>query len=90
MEMNVVLAQEKLDVETGAAVEFDSVLLVADGEKIEIGVPFVNGGKVTVSTTFTTMAEILTLVASLVWPTERNTASIGTTIAVRPFTTKSA
>eukprot|EP01029_Cantina_marsupialis_P031157 TRINITY_DN88106_c0_g1_i1.p1 TRINITY_DN88106_c0_g1~~TRINITY_DN88106_c0_g1_i1.p1 ORF type:complete len:127 (-),score=17.42 TRINITY_DN88106_c0_g1_i1:12-392(-) len=38
---------EKLDVETGAAVEFDSVLLVADGEKIEIGVPFVNGGKVT-------------------------------------------
>ena len=38
---------EKLDVETGAAVEFDSVLLVADGEKIEIGVPFVNGGKIT-------------------------------------------
>ena len=38
---------EKLDVEIGAAVEFDSVLLVADGEKIEIGVPFVNGGKVT-------------------------------------------
>ena len=38
---------EKLDAETGAAVEFDKVLLVANGEKIEIGAPFVNGGKVT-------------------------------------------
>lgn len=37
---------EKLDVETGASVEFDKVLLVANGEKIEIGAPFVTGGKV--------------------------------------------
>ncbi|PAJ74889.1 50S ribosomal protein L21 [Pseudoalteromonas sp. NBT06-2] len=37
---------EKLDVETGASVEFDKVLLVANGEKIEIGAPFVSGGKV--------------------------------------------
>jgi large subunit ribosomal protein L21 len=37
---------EKLDAETGATVEFDKVLLVANGEKIEIGTPFVNGGKV--------------------------------------------
>ncbi len=37
---------EKLDVETGSAVEFDKVLLVANGEKIEIGTPFVSGGKV--------------------------------------------
>ena len=37
---------EKLDVETGASVEFDKVLLVANGEKIEIGAPFVAGGKV--------------------------------------------
>jgi large subunit ribosomal protein L21 len=41
------LRLEKLDAETGAAVEFDKVLLVANGEKIEIGAPFVSGGKVT-------------------------------------------
>ncbi len=38
---------EKLDVETGAAIEFDNVLMVADGEKINIGAPYVAGGKVT-------------------------------------------
>ncbi|MFD2176453.1 50S ribosomal protein L21 [Veronia pacifica] len=38
---------EKLDVETGATVEFDNVLLVANGEEIQVGAPFVNGGKVT-------------------------------------------
>ncbi len=38
---------EKLDVETGAAVEFDKVLLVANGEDVKIGAPFVDGGKVT-------------------------------------------
>ena len=37
---------EKLDVETGAAVEFDKVLLVANGEDVKVGVPFVEGGKV--------------------------------------------
>lgn len=37
---------EKLDVETGAAVEFDKVLLVANGEDVTIGAPFVEGGKV--------------------------------------------
>jgi large subunit ribosomal protein L21 len=41
------LRLEKLDAETGAAVEFDKVLLVANGEKIEIGAPFVSGSKVT-------------------------------------------
>ncbi|AMG30942.1 50S ribosomal protein L21 [Grimontia hollisae] len=38
---------EKLDVETGSTVEFDSVLLVANGEEITVGAPFVAGGKVT-------------------------------------------
>ena len=38
---------EKLEAETGAAVEFDKVSLVANGEKVEIGAPFVSGGKVT-------------------------------------------
>ncbi|WP_018692981.1 50S ribosomal protein L21 [Algicola sagamiensis] len=41
-----VLRLEKLDVETGAAVEFDKVLLVANGENINIGAPYVEGGKV--------------------------------------------
>ncbi|CZF83475.1 50S ribosomal protein L21 [Grimontia marina] len=38
---------EKLDIETGSTVEFDSVLLVANGEEITVGAPFVAGGKVT-------------------------------------------
>ncbi|WP_163932392.1 50S ribosomal protein L21 [Paraferrimonas sp. SM1919] len=41
------LRLEKLDVETGATIEFDEVLLVADGENVQIGAPFVAGGKVT-------------------------------------------
>ena len=41
------LRLEKLDVETGATVEFDKVLLVANGEEIAVGAPLVVGGKVT-------------------------------------------
>ncbi|WP_428772858.1 50S ribosomal protein L21 [Vibrio sp.] len=41
------LRLEKLDVETGATVEFDKVLLVANGEDITVGAPLVEGGKVT-------------------------------------------
>ena len=32
---------------TGATVEFDKVLLVANGEEIAVGAPLVEGGKVT-------------------------------------------
>ena len=42
-----VLRLEKLDVETGATVEFDKVLLVANGDAIQVGAPLVEGGKVT-------------------------------------------
>ncbi len=38
---------EKLDVEEGASVELDKVLMIADGDNINIGTPFVDGGKVT-------------------------------------------
>ncbi|WP_054674214.1 50S ribosomal protein L21 [Parasalinivibrio latis] len=38
---------EKLDVETGAAIEFDKVMLVANGDDVKVGAPFVDGGKVT-------------------------------------------
>jgi len=41
------LRLEKLDVETGATVEFDKVLLVANGEQITVGAPLVEGGKIT-------------------------------------------
>ena len=41
------LRLEKLDAETGASIEFDSVLLVANGEEVTVGAPFVTGGKVT-------------------------------------------
>ncbi len=37
---------EKLDASQGASVEFDRVLMVADGEDIKIGAPYVDGGKV--------------------------------------------
>ena len=37
---------EKLDAEEGKKVTFDNVVLVADGEKVEIGAPYVKGFKV--------------------------------------------
>ncbi|PSJ38691.1 50S ribosomal protein L21 [Zobellella taiwanensis] len=42
-----VIRLEKLDVETGASVEFDKVLMVAQGEDVKVGVPYVDGSKVT-------------------------------------------
>ena len=38
---------ESLEAETGASVDIDQVLLVADGDKITVGAPLVAGGKVT-------------------------------------------
>jgi len=38
---------EKLDVETGASIDFDKVLLVGAGEDIKVGAPYVDGAKVT-------------------------------------------
>ncbi|MBU2707425.1 50S ribosomal protein L21 [Zooshikella marina] len=40
------LKLEKLEVATGEAIEFDKVLLVANGEEIKIGAPQVEGAKV--------------------------------------------
>lgn len=37
---------EKLDAEEGKKITFDNVVLVSDGEKIEIGNPYVKGFKV--------------------------------------------
>jgi len=38
---------EKLDAAAGAAVELDKVLMIADDGNINIGTPYVEGGKVT-------------------------------------------
>ncbi|MDP2560856.1 50S ribosomal protein L21 [Psychrobium sp. 1_MG-2023] len=46
------LRLEKIDLEAGASIDFDKVLMIADGENINVGAPYVEGGKVT--------AEILT------------------------------
>ena len=41
-----VLKIEKLELETGASVDFEQVLLVADGDDVKIGAPLVEGAKV--------------------------------------------
>lgn len=38
---------EKIDVESGASIDIDKVLMVANGDDIKIGAPYVSGGKVT-------------------------------------------
>lgn len=42
-----VLQVEKLDAAEGANVEFDNVLLIANGDKVTLGTPNVAGAKVT-------------------------------------------
>ena len=41
------LKVEKLDVDTGATVNLDKVLMVANGDDIKIGKPYLQGGQVT-------------------------------------------
>lgn len=37
---------EKLDIATGETVEFNQVMMIANGDDIQIGGPFVNGRKI--------------------------------------------
>ncbi len=37
---------EKIDVEEGVNIDIDQVLMVADGDDVKVGAPFVDGGKV--------------------------------------------
>ena len=37
---------EKLDIATGETIEFDQVMMIANGDDVKIGVPFVDGSKV--------------------------------------------
>ncbi|KES17811.1 50S ribosomal protein L21 [Gilliamella apicola] len=41
-----VVRLEKIEVETGAEVVFDKVLMVANGEDIKVGAPFVEGATI--------------------------------------------
>jgi large subunit ribosomal protein L21 len=41
-----VLKIEKLEAAEGASVEFDTVLLIADGDKVNLGAPHIAGAKV--------------------------------------------
>jgi len=41
------LKVEKIDAEAGASVELDKVLMVADGDDVKVGAPYVDGGRVT-------------------------------------------
>ena len=41
------LKVEKIAADEGASVELDKVLMVADGEKVTVGRPYIEGGKVT-------------------------------------------
>lgn len=38
---------EKLSADAGESVELDKVLMIADGENVTVGKPYVEGGKVT-------------------------------------------
>ncbi|CUX96562.1 50S ribosomal protein L21 [Candidatus Doolittlea endobia] len=42
-----IIRLEKLDVIAGETVRFEQIILIASSESIQIGSPFVNGGKVT-------------------------------------------
>ena len=41
------LRVEKLGAEEGASVDLDKVLMVANGDDVKVGTPYVEGGKVT-------------------------------------------
>ncbi len=41
------LKVEKISADEGASVELDKVLMVADGDDVKVGAPYVEGGKVT-------------------------------------------
>ena len=45
------LRVEKLAVEAGADIELDKVLMVADGDQVKIGKPYLEGGKVAAKVT---------------------------------------
>ena len=47
VEAGEVLRLEKLDASEGETINFDKVMMIGEGENIQIGTPFVDGGAVT-------------------------------------------
>ena len=47
-EKDAVLTFDKLSEEKGATIDIDSVLLVSDGDNVNVGTPYVSGAKVKV------------------------------------------
>lgn len=47
VEPGEVLQLEKLNIDTGATVDFDKVMMIGEGDNVQIGAPYVDGGKVT-------------------------------------------
>ena len=41
------LKVEKIVADTGATVELDKVLMIADGDSVKVGRPYIEGGKIT-------------------------------------------
>jgi large subunit ribosomal protein L21 len=42
-----VIRIEKLDAEEGASVDFDNVLMIGGGDAVQVGAPYIEGGKIT-------------------------------------------
>lgn len=49
VEKDQVLFIDKQELEPGASIEFDQVLMIGEGDSVNIGAPYVKGGKVTAS-----------------------------------------
>ncbi|MBO6704139.1 MAG: 50S ribosomal protein L21 [Pseudomonadales bacterium] len=47
VEPGEVLQLEKLEAAQGDTIDFDKVMMIGEGEKVQIGTPYVEGGKVT-------------------------------------------
>ena len=45
------LRVERLSADEGSSVDFDTVVLLSDGESVQIGTPYVSGGKVSATVT---------------------------------------
>ncbi|MBO6556478.1 MAG: 50S ribosomal protein L21 [Pseudomonadales bacterium] len=46
VEPGEVLQLEKLDAAEGETIDFDKVMMIGEGENVQIGTPYVEGGKV--------------------------------------------
>jgi len=51
VEEGEILRVEKLDAEAGATLEFDRVLMIADGDQVKVGTPELPGARVSATVT---------------------------------------